>query len=95
MHDTPEPGYVAARAALLEVLEALGAHRNSVVLVGAQAIYLHSGNDLPAVAPYTTDADLAINPRVLARSPALESVLHEAGFEMARRPARGRVSPSA
>lgn len=33
---------VAARAALLDALEALGPHRDAVVLIGAQAIYLQA-----------------------------------------------------
>ena len=40
---TPDPEFVAARRVLLDALEALGAHRKAVVLVGAQAIYLHVG----------------------------------------------------
>jgi hypothetical protein len=39
----PDPEYIAARRVLLDALEALGAHRKAVVLVGAQAIYLHVG----------------------------------------------------
>ena len=39
-HGSPDPEYVAARRVLLDAFEALGAHRKSVVLVGAQAIYL-------------------------------------------------------
>jgi hypothetical protein len=35
----PDPLYVWARAALLDAVEALGAHRDAIVLVGAQAIY--------------------------------------------------------
>ncbi len=39
--------YVIARRVLLDAVEALGDHRHATVLVGAQAVYLH-----------TTDADL-------------------------------------
>ena len=35
--------YVLARCVLLDALEALGAHRHAVVLVGAQAVYLRVG----------------------------------------------------
>ena len=56
----PEPEYVAARRVLLDAYEALGTHRKAVVLVGAQAIYLHVGEGDLAVTPYTTDGDLAI-----------------------------------
>jgi len=47
---------------LLDVLEALGEHRQALVLVGAQAVYLHTGEAVFAVAPYTTDADLVVAP---------------------------------
>ena len=47
----PEPEYVAARRVLLDALEALGPHRKAVILVGAQAIYLHIGEGDMAVSP--------------------------------------------
>jgi hypothetical protein len=52
-----DPLYVRARAALLEATEALAPHLDALVLVGAQAIYLHTGATDLAVAKYTTDAD--------------------------------------
>ena len=72
--------YVVARRVLLDALEAIGAHRPAVVLVGAQAIYLRVGEADLAVAPYTTDGDLAIDPALLAEIPPLEQVLKSAGF---------------
>ena len=47
--------YVMARRVLLDALEALGAHRDAIILVGAQAVYLRVGEADLAVAPYTTD----------------------------------------
>ncbi len=82
----PEPEYVAARRVLLDALDALGTHRKAVVLVGAQAIYLHVGEGDLAVTPYTTDGDLAIDPRELDDEPALASMLEAAGFELTVRP---------
>ncbi len=35
---------VEARAALLDAVAALEAHKDSVILIGAQAIYLRTGN---------------------------------------------------
>lgn len=35
---------VAARAALLDALDALDEHRDSVVVIGAQAIYLRTAS---------------------------------------------------
>jgi len=81
-----EPEYVAARRVLLDALEALGAHRKAVVLVGAQAIYLQVGDGDLAVSPYTTDGDLAIDPRELDDEPVLASMLEAAGFELTVRP---------
>lgn len=89
---SPDPEYVAARRVLLDALEALGPHRKSVVLVGAQAIYLHVGEGDLAVSPYTTDGDLAIDPRQLADEPALVGVLETAGFELTVRPGTWSMS---
>lgn len=57
-----DPEYIRARKTLLDALEALGAHSSAVILVGAQAIYLHTGEGDLAVAPFTTDGDLAFDP---------------------------------
>lgn len=76
----PEIVYVRARGVLLDGLEALGEHAKSLVLVGAQAIYLHTGEGDLAVAPYTEDADLALDPRQLANRPLVEVLLEQAGF---------------
>ncbi|WP_214107414.1 hypothetical protein [Acrocarpospora catenulata] len=72
--------YVLARQVLLDVLEALGPHRDAVVLVGAQAVYLHTGDADLAVAPTTTDADIALAPDLLHDEPLLEAALRSAGF---------------
>lgn len=81
-----EPEYIAARRVLLDALEALGAHRKAVVLVGAQAIYLRVGAGDMAVAPFTTDGDLAVNPDFLDDEPLLAEALQAAGFDLAVRP---------
>lgn len=72
--------YVLARRVLLDALDALGEHREAIVLVGAQAVYLRVGEANLAVAPYTTDGDLALDPAVLAEIPPLEQALMAAGF---------------
>lgn len=72
--------YVIARRVLLDVLEALGPHRDATILVGAQAIYLHTGDAELAVAEYTTDADLALDPDSLNEIPPLEQALEAGGF---------------
>lgn len=82
----PDPLYVAARGVLLDALEAVDAQLDAIVIVGAQAIYLHTTPDteLP-VAPYTTDADLGLDPSRLADEPLLETLLSDAGFEQSPR----------
>lgn len=67
--------YIVARRVLLDALDALGVHRSAVVLVGAQAVYLRVGEADLAIAPYTTDGDLAIDPALLGEIPPLEQVL--------------------
>jgi hypothetical protein len=86
MNGAPDPLYVAARVALLDALEALGEQRRAVVLVGAQAVYLHTGEATVAVAPYTTDADLAIDPSLLQASPKLNDALLRAHFWQGAQP---------
>lgn len=74
------PEYVSARRTLLDVLEALKAHLDALVLVGAQAIYQFTGDsDLP-IAEFTTDADLSINPQLLASTPLLMQAMKDANF---------------
>ena len=38
----PDPLYVRARRRLLDALDALEPHLDAIVLVGAQAVHLHS-----------------------------------------------------
>lgn len=67
--------YVCARRILLDALGALQAHRDSLILVGAQAVYHHTGDADLNVPLLTTDADLAINTSGLAQAPEIGSVL--------------------
>lgn len=78
----PPPLMVEARRVLLEALDALADHRGSLVLVGAQAVYLRTDEiELSFSASYTTDADLAIDPTTLAETPLLAELMTDAGFE--------------
>jgi Nucleotidyltransferase len=65
---------------LLDALDALAAHRSALILVGAQAVYLRTRASVLIAAPFTRDADLAINPANLAETPALEALMRGAGF---------------
>ncbi|MGI9003872.1 MAG: hypothetical protein ACR2GH_19860 [Pseudonocardia sp.] len=72
--------FVAARGALLDALEALDAHRHSVIVIGAQAIYLHTGAAAVGLAEATKDSDLALDTRTLLDEPLLERAMTDAGF---------------
>ena len=76
----PELEYVIARRVLLDALTALRAHLDALVIVGAQAVYLHVGEGDLAVAPYTTDGDLAVEPGRLADRPDVAETMTSAGF---------------
>jgi len=75
-----DPVYVAARTVLLDALEALGSQRNAVIVVGAQAVYMRTGDADIAVALYTRDADLALAPDELAETPLLQELLGSGDF---------------
>ena len=78
-----DPLYVIARKVLLDALDAVEPHLDAFVLVGAQAVYARTGEADLAVAPFTTDSDLAIDPSRLGSEPLLESMLEGAGFVQA------------
>ncbi len=78
----PDPLYVAARCVLLDALEAVEQHLDALTLVGAQAVYLQTGDADLAVSPYTTDGDLAIDPARLGPEPLIEVSMERAGFRL-------------
>ncbi|MFI9555950.1 hypothetical protein [Nonomuraea endophytica] len=71
---------VRSRSALLDALAALDAHRDAVVVIGAQAVYLRTARSPVALAETTKDSDLALDPRVLEDDPLLEQSMGCAGF---------------
>lgn len=83
---SPEPEYVRARTVLLDALEALGAQREAIVLVEAQAIYLQVGEADLAVPVMTTDGDLALDPRRLIDLPLVHEARAANGFTPLRQP---------
>jgi hypothetical protein len=87
-----DPLLVLARRALLDGLEALQPHLDSVVVVGAQAVYLHTGPASLPVAEFTTDADIAIAPEFLAGEPRIHDLLEQAGFELQEDPGRWKTA---
>jgi ribosomal protein L11 len=84
--DGADPLYVEARRVLLDALTALTAQRAAVIVAGAQAVYLRTGDADIAVAPYTTDGDLALDPSQLSDDPTLESAMRAAGFDLGVEP---------
>ena len=92
MTAVPPPEYVLARSVLLDALGALDRHLDALVLVGAQAVYIHTGDAELIVVPTTTDADLVVYPARLFGEPLLEDALRAVGFELAANPGawRGR-----
>lgn len=80
MTEVAAPEYIAARGVLLDALEALTAHRDSLVLVGAQAVYLHTGPVPGTGIQMTTDSDLALDVDLLAADPEITATLTGARF---------------
>lgn len=87
----PDPRYVAARRVLLDALHGLRNQLDAVVLVGAQAVYLRTGEDTLPVAPFTLDGDLVLDPELLGAEPALEEAMVGAGLQLKR--IDGHVEP--
>ena len=80
--------YIDARETLLDAVEALGPHSDAGILVGAQAIYVHTeGEDASfALSPFTYDADIALDPELLGSSPAIVEAMSWAGFRLGDQP---------
>jgi hypothetical protein len=76
------PLLIQTRAALLDAVEALGRHSDQVVVIGAQAVHLRTGDADVALAESTKDADLALDPRCLEDDPLIHDALTSAGFEL-------------
>lgn len=83
---SPAYEYVAARRVLLDALFALESHIGAVIVIGAQAVYLRTEDRMPHYQPFTTDADLVIDPGLLAEAPLLGDALLAAGFDSTREP---------
>lgn len=77
-----DPLYVEARRVLLDALEALFDQLDAIIVVGAQAVYVRAGAADVAIAPFTTDGDIALDPSRLRDTPKLGEAMEEAGFEL-------------
>jgi len=78
--------YIDARRVLLDALEAVGSQIGAVTLIGAQAVYLRIADWLTDYQPYTTDADLVLDPDQLTDLPALGDAMRNAGFALTDEP---------
>ena len=80
--------YIDARETLLDAVEALEAHSDAVILVGAQAIYAHTerDDDSFAVSPFTYDADIVLDPELLGSNPTIVDAMGRAGFRLGNQP---------
>lgn len=81
--------YAVARSVLLDALDALNEQRDAIVLVGAQAIYLHTGDADIAVPAFTTDGDLVVEPSRLKDEPRLAEAMERASSRLAASLAAG------
>lgn len=72
---------VVARRALLDALDVLQPHLDSLILVGAQAVYLHTNHIELPLAPATTDSDIIFDTRSLADFPEIGGMLRQAGYQ--------------
>jgi hypothetical protein len=86
MSDLPRIEYIEARKVLLDVLSALREQLDAVVLVGAQAVYLRTAGRLPTYQPFTTDADIVVDPSRLSDQPALGPAMAAACFALTDEP---------
>lgn len=83
--DSPDPVLVEARRALLNAVDALRGHLDRIVLVGAQAIYLHTEEVTLGVALFTKDADVVLVPPLVSE-PNIEEAMRGAGFRHGDQP---------
>ena len=78
----PRVEYIEARRVLLDALDALRGQLDAVILVGAQAVYVRTEGRLPNYQPFTTDADLVLDPTRLTDRPGLGGEMRDAGFTL-------------
>ncbi|MEV0030444.1 GSU2403 family nucleotidyltransferase fold protein [Nocardia sp. NPDC050793] len=78
--DSPFNLLVRTRTVLLDALEALAEHRRSVIVIGAQAVYLHTGGAQVAIAEATKDSDVALDTRNLGSDPTINAAMEKANF---------------
>lgn len=69
-----------SRRAIINVVDVLSAHSESLTLIGAHAILLRTAQlDVPSMP--TSDGDLGITPGLVGSVPSVERLLADAGYE--------------
>lgn len=77
---TPRTEIEWSRRAIINVVDVLSAHAESLTLVGAHAVLLRTmGLDVPRMP--TGDGDLGVTPGLVGDLPSIENLLAEAGYE--------------
>lgn len=84
--ELPRIEYVEARRVLLDAFDALRDHRDALVLVGAQAVYIQTEGRLKGYQAFTTDADLVVDPAKLGPEPPVGAAMEKAGFIFSSEP---------
>jgi hypothetical protein len=69
-----------SRRAIIEVVDVLAVHAESLTLIGAHAVLLRT-MDLDVPRMPTSDGDLGVTPGLVGDSPSIEVLLAEAGYE--------------
>ena len=79
---------INAREGLLDAVEALESHSGAVILVGAQAVYVHTETDSTSfsVSPFTYDTDIVLDPSLLGIEPTIIDAMGGAGFSLTDQP---------
>ena len=77
------PDLVEARNTLLVVLQSLEPHRDALVVIGAQAVHERTKGLVDVISTATSDADIGVDPALLASGPDLFEAMLAAGFERA------------
>jgi hypothetical protein len=72
--------YLRSRRVLIDALEALADQRDGLILIGAHAIYLYTGEADVPIATRTKDSDFVIDPARLRDVPLLEEAMGAGEF---------------
>lgn len=73
---------VIARSVMLDALDALIDHRSALTIIGAQAVYEQTKSLIGRPNVATKDADVCVDPSLLAAGPLLADAMTMAGFSL-------------